>query len=117
MQSLSTYPVHKDVESKKRWRRWQLQEFIPFHNQDITRGVNILIQTFECPICGNDMEKGYLLSMSGIYWNTHVTKGITKWKCRGESFGKDSDFSNWRNYDCAKLAAQRCRRCNLIIYK
>jgi hypothetical protein len=36
-----------------------------------------------CPVCNNEMEKGYIVSNNGVFWNDHVPK----FSCTGEPIG------------------------------
>ncbi len=61
-----------------------------------------------CPVCRNPMERGYIVSNRGIYWNDHIPRFI----CQGEAMGPHAD-SLW---NCAYVEAYRCRRCRVIRY-
>jgi hypothetical protein len=65
-----------------------------------------------CPICGSEMEKGYIASRM-IAWSN---KQISNWSFKGLWSG-EIVISRGYPYPIANVEAARCRKCKLIIFK
>ncbi|MFW9919323.1 MAG: PF20097 family protein [Candidatus Thorarchaeota archaeon] len=61
-----------------------------------------------CPACGIDMEKGYIVSARGIFWNHQ----LSVFSCTGETIGPYSGLG----LKCSYIQAYRCRKCRLLRY-
>jgi len=59
-----------------------------------------------CPVCGNIMEKGFIVSNHGVYWKDHVPK----FACTGKGMGPHG--RSWIGF--AHVEAYRCRSCRII---
>jgi hypothetical protein len=59
-----------------------------------------------CPYCGVEMEKGFIVSNYGIWWNDHVPRVICG---RGEWIA--SSF-----WTCAGVPGFRCNACSIIVF-
>lgn len=58
-----------------------------------------------CPYCGNEMEKGFIVSNYGIWWNDHVPRFF----CRsGETLA--SCFAG-----CASVPGSKCTTCGVMV--
>ena len=64
-----------------------------------------------CPICGSEMEKGYISSRM-IAWSN---KQISNWSFKGLWSGKIV-VSTGYPYLIANVQASRCKKCKLIIF-
>ena len=62
----------------------------------------------ECPTCGKLMEKGYIVSRGGMYWNTKVPKTFPRGEPLTTPPGELGGF---------RLEAYRCKSCKIIKYK
>jgi predicted Zn finger-like uncharacterized protein len=60
-----------------------------------------------CPYCGVEMEKGFIVSNYGIWWNDHVPRVICG---RGEWIA--SSF-----WTCAGVPGFRCNACSIIVFQ
>jgi hypothetical protein len=65
-----------------------------------------------CPICGSEMESGYIASRM-IAWSK---KQIGNWSFKGLWSG-EIVVSRGYPYPIANVEATRCRKCRLIIFK
>ncbi|MFW9933826.1 MAG: PF20097 family protein [Candidatus Thorarchaeota archaeon] len=60
----------------------------------------------ECPICKNPMEKGYIVSRKGIFWNDHIPRNDPL----GETVGPYGEVFD----GCSYVEAHRCRKCGIF---
>jgi protein-arginine kinase activator protein McsA len=61
-----------------------------------------------CPSCGNEMEKGYLISKMGVYWDDHVPRFIAP--------GTLLSPSTTEVFKMHYIPSYRCRSCKIIQY-
>ena len=66
----------------------------------------------DCPICGSEMEMGYIASRM-IAWSK---KKISNWSFKGLWSG-EIVVSKGYPLPIANVEAARCRKCKLIIFK
>ncbi|MGY5862511.1 MAG: PF20097 family protein [Candidatus Thorarchaeota archaeon] len=64
-----------------------------------------MTESSACPYCGNEMEKGFIVSNYGTWWNDHVPRLI----CRG---GETLASSFW---SCAGVPGSKCTTCGIIV--
>lgn len=64
-----------------------------------------MTESSACPYCGNEMEKGFIVSNHGIWWNDHVPRYF----CGG---GEWLASSYWT---CADVPGSRCTTCGIIV--
>ena len=62
--------------------------------------------TSECPYCGEEMERGYLITSQGIWWDDK-RPGIL-WTI----FGKEAIATSFGR---SVVASIRCRKCGIVI--
>src|SRR4030042_848977 len=65
-----------------------------------------------CPVCGSEMEKGYIASKM-ISWSN---KKISNWSLKG-LFGGEIILSRGYPYPIANTEAYRCKKCKMVIFK
>jgi hypothetical protein len=65
-----------------------------------------------CPICGSEMEEGYIASRM-IAWSN---KKISIWSFKGLWSG-EIVVSRGYPYPTANVEATRCRKCKIIVFK
>ncbi|MFW9808069.1 MAG: PF20097 family protein [Candidatus Thorarchaeota archaeon] len=61
-----------------------------------------------CPSCGKGMEKGYLISKMGVYWDTHVPRFIAP----GTLLSPNTTEVFKMHY----IPSHRCQSCKIIQY-
>jgi hypothetical protein len=61
-----------------------------------------------CPSCGNEMEKGYLISKMGVYWDDHVPRFLAP----GTLLSPNTTEVFKMHY----VPSYRCRSCKIIQY-
>ena len=61
-----------------------------------------------CPSCGNEMEKGYLISKMGVYWDDHVPRFIAP----GTLLSPNTTEVFKMHY----VPSYRCQSCKIIQY-
>ncbi|MFX0061846.1 MAG: PF20097 family protein [Candidatus Hermodarchaeota archaeon] len=64
------------------------------------------IEGMKCHICGESMEKGFLISVRDIYWN----KNVPNFFCKGQ---KRLSSSMW--HGCSTIPAFRCHKCKITV--
>ncbi len=65
-------------------------------------------QSHTCPSCGNEMEKGYIISEKGVYWDDHVPRFIAP----GTLLSPNTTEVFKMHY----VPSHRCRSCKIIQY-
>ncbi|TFG06428.1 hypothetical protein EU522_01625 [Candidatus Thorarchaeota archaeon] len=67
-----------------------------------------MTESMACPECGKNMERGYLTSREGIYWNKKVPRAIAS----GIPLTKDVQPVFRFGY----IRVYRCKECKILRY-
>lgn len=60
----------------------------------------------KCPICGGELERGYVYAYQGLWWNT---------KKRSFGYGEELLSKIWRIRN-PNFPAKRCKQCQMVIF-